>query len=102
MNQRFKFPAILVLTIVGVSPLPTAAQAPPRSHEISTIWSSENGALYEVDLLPSRAFDELAPLRSSGSIDRASAPWSRDILTCEPQRSISVDHEFPVRDTGPI
>ena len=91
MNKKFNVPAILVLAVVGALPLPAAAQAPPRNHEISSIWSSENGALYDVDLLLSRAVGELAPLRSSSHIDWAPAPWSKDILTCEPQRPILLD-----------
>jgi len=91
MNKKFNIPAVLALTVIGSLPLPATAQAPPRNHEISSIWSSQNRALYDVDLLLSPALDELAPLRSSGPINWASAPWSTDILTCEPQRSISID-----------
>ena len=91
MNEKFKVPIILAFTVMGALPLPAAAQAPPRNHVISRIWSSQNGALYDLEVLTSQAFDELAPLRSKRLTIGATDPWSREILTCEPQRPISID-----------
>jgi hypothetical protein len=91
MNKKFNLPVASAFTVLGALPLPASAQAPPRNHDMSIIWSSHNGALYELDVLTSRAFDELVPLRSSSLITGASAPWFQDVLTCEPQRSISTD-----------
>lgn len=90
MNKKFNLPVALAVMVLGALPLPAAAQAPPRNHDMSSIWSSHAGALYELDVLTSRAFDELVPLRSSSLIIGASDPWSQDILTCEPQRSVSI------------
>jgi hypothetical protein len=90
-NKKSNIPVILALTILGALPLPTAAQAPPRNHDISSIWSSQNRALYDLEVLTSQAFDGLAPLRSNRFTIGAIDPWSQDILTCEPQRSIEID-----------
>jgi hypothetical protein len=70
--------------------LPAAAQPPPRNHVISNIWSSANGELYQLDLLTSRSFDELAPLRLSSLINGPSDLRSQDILTCEPQTNVLI------------
>ena len=91
MNRKFNLPVALAVTVLGAPALPAAAQAPPRSHDISRIWSSQNGSLHELDVLTSRAFDELVPLPSSSLAIGALAPWSQGILTCEPQRSIAIN-----------
>jgi hypothetical protein len=91
MNKNSSVPVTLAFTVMGSLPLPAAAQAPPRNHDISSIWSSQNGTLYDLDVLTSRASDEFAPLRPASPSNGVPAPWSRDILTCEPQRSSSID-----------
>jgi len=90
MNRNFNLPVALALTLLGALSWPAAAQAPPRNHDMSIIWSSPNGSLHELDVLMSRAFDELVPLRSSSLAIGAPVPWSQDTLTCEPQRSIAI------------
>jgi hypothetical protein len=91
MTKKFNVPVALVVMLTGALPFSAAAQAPPRNHDLSSIWSSHNRALYDLDVLTSRAFDESVPLRSSSLIIETSDPWSQDILTCEPQRSISIN-----------
>ena len=91
MPKKFNVPVALVVTLMGALPFSAAAQAPPRNHDLSSIWSSHNRALYDLDVLTSHASDELVLLRSSSLIIEASDPWSQDILTCEPQRSIPID-----------
>jgi hypothetical protein len=91
MKKTFNVPVRWAFTVMGALPLPAAAQAPPRNHDTSAIWSSQNGALYDLDVLTSRAFDEWAPLRSGRLSIGATDPWAQDILICEPQRSISID-----------
>jgi hypothetical protein len=91
MNRKFNLPAAFAVTALGALPWPAAAQAPPRNNDTSSIWSSQDRSLYELDLLTPRAFDELLPLRSSTLAIGALAPWSLDILTCEPQRLIAID-----------
>jgi hypothetical protein len=91
MYKKFNLSAALAFVVLGALSLIASAQAPPRNDDMSSIWSSHNGALYDLDLLESRAFDELVPLRSSSLPIEAPNPWSQDILTCEPQRSISID-----------
>jgi hypothetical protein len=91
MNRKFSLPVALAVTALGALPWPAAAQAPPRNDDTSSVWSSKDGSLHELDLLTSRAFDELLPLRSSSLAIETLAPWSLDILTCEPQRSIAID-----------
>jgi hypothetical protein len=91
MNRKFNLPVALVFTVLGALSWPAGAQAPPRNDDTSSIWSSQDRSLHELDLLTSRAFDELLPLRSSSLAIGVLAPWSQDILTCEPQRSIVID-----------
>jgi hypothetical protein len=91
MSRKFNLPVALAFAVMGALPWPAAAQAPPRNDDTSSIWSSQHRALHELDLLTSRAFDELLPLRSSRLAIGELAPWSLDILTCEPQRSIAID-----------
>jgi len=83
--------AAFAVTALGALPWPAAAQAPPRDNYKSSIWSSQDESLYELDLLTSRAFDELLPVRSNSLEIEALAPWSLDILTCEPQSLIAID-----------
>jgi hypothetical protein len=91
MSRKFNVPVASAFTLMGALPLPAAAQAPPRDHDISGVWSSQNEALYDLDVLKPRAFGELFPLRSISLTVGAPDPWSQDILTCEPQRSVSID-----------
>ena len=91
MNRKFNHPVALAFTVLGALPSPAGAQAPPRSDDISSVWSSQDGSLHELDLLTSRAFDELLPLRSIGLAIGAPAPWAPNILICEPQISIAID-----------
>jgi hypothetical protein len=91
MNSKFNLPVALAFTVLGALPWPAAAQAPPRNHDTSSFWSSQDRSLHEIDLLTSRAFDELLPLRSSSPSIGTPTPWSQDSLTCEPQRSMAID-----------
>jgi len=91
MNKNCRVLFTLAFMAICALPLTAAAQAPPRNHDISSIWSSQNGTLYDLDVLTSRASDEFAPLRPASPSNGVPAPWSRDILTCEPQRSSSID-----------
>ena len=91
MNTKMNFPVALAFSVLSALPWPAAAQAPPRNHEISSIWSSESRSLHELDLLTSRALDELVPFRSSRLIIGVRARWPQDTLTCEPQRWIAID-----------
>ena len=90
MNRKFNLPVALAVTALSALPWPAAAQAPPRNGDISSVWSSQNRSLRELDLLASRAFDALLPLRSIGLAIEPTVPRAQDILTCEPQRSISI------------
>jgi hypothetical protein len=91
MNRKFNLPVAMAVTVLGALPWPASAQAPPRNGDISSVWSSQNRSLHDVDLLTPRAFDELLSLPSVGLAIGATAPWGPDILTCEPQRSIEID-----------
>src|SRR5690242_15414910 len=59
MNRKFNLPVALAFTVLGALPWPAAAQAPPRNHDTSSIWSSQDRSLHEIDLLTPRAFGEL-------------------------------------------
>jgi len=91
MERKFNLSVAFAVTALGALPWPAAAQAPPRDNYKSSIWSSQDESLYELDLLTSRAFDELLPVRSNSLEIEALAPWSLDILTCEPQSLIAID-----------
>jgi hypothetical protein len=91
MYKKLNVRVSSAFTLMGALLSSAAAQPPPRNHHMSSIWSSQNGTLYDLDVLKSRAADELVPLRSSSLAIGGPAPWSQDILTCEPQRSISLD-----------
>src|SRR5689334_8008933 len=65
MERKFNLSVAFAVTALGALPWPAAAQAPPRDNYKSSIWSSQDESLYELDLLTSRAFDKLLPVRSS-------------------------------------
>jgi hypothetical protein len=90
MYEKFNALIASTFTVLGALSLTASAQAPLRNDDLSSIWSSDNGALYDLDVLKSRVVDELLPLWSSTLTIEAPGPWSQDILTCEPQRSGSI------------
>jgi hypothetical protein len=76
--------------ILGALTLSASAQSPPHNHDMSNIWSSQDGALYTNQSLALQALEELTPVQGYNRILlKVNARLAQDVLTCEPQKAIS-------------